>query len=87
MSTYLRNLYVDIYPGARYNIHEVITVATTEAQKRATQKHQAKLDSITLRPPKEEGRLIRDAAIASGKPLQTYILDIVRDHMKQAGGE
>lgn len=53
----------------------------TEAQIRAAVKQNKKKDSITLRPTKEEGREIRQAAEDAGKSLQGYILDAVRQYM------
>ena len=53
-------------------------MATSEAQKKASSRWNRKQDSIMLRPSKEEGREIREAAAKSGKSLQRYILDILR---------
>lgn len=46
----------------------------TEAQKRADRTYKAKLDTITIRPSKEEGARIRAAAEESGQSLTAYIL-------------
>lgn len=54
---------------------------STEAQKRASINYNRKQDSITIRPPKELGTLIREAASISGKPLQVYILEAVKEKM------
>lgn len=43
--------------------------------------HMAKLDRITLWPHKAEGERIRAAAAASGKSLQGFILDAVREKL------
>lgn len=51
---------------------------TSDAQKRANIAYNRRQDAITLRPSKEEGREIREAAAKSGKSLQRYILDILR---------
>ena len=52
-------------------------MASTEAQKRAVKKAQAKCDAIMLRPPKEEGAAIRAAAFAAGQSTQQYVLQPV----------
>lgn len=36
-------------------------------------------DNIMIRPTKEEGAEIRQAAAAAGKSVQAYILDVLRD--------
>lgn len=56
----------------------------TEAQIRASVKHNKTKDSITLRPSKEEGQQIRQAAAASGQSVQQYILDAVRQKMSRS---
>ena len=56
---------------------------TSDAQKRASAKHQSKLDAITLRPPKETGERIRAAASAAGVSLQRYILDAVTQRIER----
>ena len=56
---------------------------TSEAQKRANIAYNRRQDSITLRPSKEEGAEIRQAAADAGQPLQRYILDAVRARMQQ----
>ena len=40
-------------------------------------------DAIMLRPNKETGAAIRQAAQAAGKPLQRYILDAVLEKIAQ----
>lgn len=54
---------------------------STEAEKRAVKNYQSKRDSIMIRPEKEEGQRIRDAAAQAGKSVQAYILDAIRDRM------
>lgn len=54
---------------------------TSEAQKRANIAYNRRQDSITLRPSKEEGAAIRQAAADAGQPLQRYVLDAVRARM------
>ena len=54
----------------------------TEAEKKAVAKYQAKHDAIMLRPTKEEGATIRAAAAAAGQSVQSFILQAVRERMK-----
>ena len=49
------------------------------AEIQAVARYQAKRDTITIRPTKDEGAWIRQAAAAAGKSVQAYILDILRD--------
>lgn len=51
----------------------------TQAQIAASVKHNRTKDSITIRPTKDEGAEIRQAAAAAGKSVQAYILDVLRD--------
>ena len=44
--------------------------------------HAAKLDRIVIQPYKEEGEVIRNAAKRAGESLQGYILDAVRNRIK-----
>ena len=62
-------------------------MASTEAQKRAVKKAQAKCDAIMLRPPKEEGAAIRAAAFAAGQSTQQYVLQAARERMEREAGE
>ena len=50
-------------------------MAASDAHKRASYKYNAGRDNIMIRPTKEEGQQIRQAAQASGKSVQAYILD------------
>lgn len=58
-------------------------MASTEAQKRAVKKAQAKCDAIMLRPTKEAGAIIRAAAAAAGQSNQQYILQAIREKMER----
>jgi len=42
---------------------------------------QEKTDAIMLRPKKEDGKIIRDAAAAAGKSVSGYILNAVWEYM------
>ena len=45
-------------------------------------KYQEKCDAIMLRPSKERGKKIRDAAAAAGQSVQAYILETVEKRME-----
>lgn len=49
--------------------------------------HAAKLDRIVIQPYKEEGEAIRKAAKSAEQSLQSYILDAVREKMKNEKNE
>lgn len=63
----------------------LIMPQTPEERKRANikavKKAQEKTDAIMLRPSKEDGKQIRDAASAVGKTVSGYILDAVWEYM------
>lgn len=56
-------------------------MATSEAQKRASYKWNSSRDNITIRPDKETGAQIRQAAADAGQSVQQYILEAVADRM------
>ena len=51
------------------------------SNKEAVKKYQEKRDSIMLRPSKEDGQIIRDAAKAAGQSVQAYIFQAVNDRI------
>lgn len=53
----------------------------TEAQIRAVSAYQRRQDNIMIRPSKEEGARIRQAAARHGMSVQAYILDTLRVRM------
>ena len=53
------------------------------SQTERTKRYQEKCDAIMLRPSKEEGQKIREAAKATGKTVSAYILDAVRAEMEK----
>lgn len=57
-------------------------MASTEAQKRASSNYNRKQDNIMIRPSKEEGAAIRQAAADAGQSVQSYVLDAVRRRME-----
>ena len=50
-------------------------MAASDAHKRASYKYNAGRDNIMIRPTKEAGQQIRQAAQTAGKSVQAYILD------------
>ena len=54
---------------------------TSEAQKKASARWNASRDNIMIRPTKEDGAKIRVAAENSGKSVQTFILEILMEHI------
>lgn len=57
-------------------------MAVSDAHKRASAKWNASRDNIMIRPEKEEGQKIRDAAARAGQSVQTFILNAVRREIK-----
>ena len=51
---------------------------TTEAQKRASAAYNRRQDNIMIRPSKDEGARIRQAAADAGMSVQAFILDTLR---------
>ena len=51
----------------------------SDAHSSAVIKYNRSRDNIMLRPTKDEGAEIRQAAAAAGKSVQAYILDVLRD--------
>lgn len=60
-------------------------MAVSDAHKRASYKWNSSRDNIMIRPSKEEGQQIRDAAAKAGQSVQAYVLDAVRERMKDEG--
>lgn len=46
-------------------------------------KYQEKCDAIMLRPKKEEGQQIRQAAAEAGQSVQCWVLNCCRDYLKR----
>ena len=53
-------------------------IVSTQAEKNAVLKYQRARDNIMIRPTKEEGQQIRQAAADAGQSVQQYILDTLR---------
>lgn len=58
-------------------------MAVSEAHKKASNKWNSSRDNIMIRPTKEVGASIRDAAAASGVSVQIYILQAVQEKMER----
>ncbi len=56
-------------------------MATSKAQIESVARYQAKCDSITIRPPKEDGEAIRQAAANAGQSVTAYIMQAVQERM------
>ena len=56
---------------------------STEAEKAAVLKYQRSRDNIMIRPTKEEGQQIRQAAADAGQSVQQYILQAEKDRMEK----
>ena len=58
-------------------------MATSEARIRANVKYNKSRDNIMVRPSKEIGQQIRQAAADAGQSVQQYILQAVNDRMQK----
>lgn len=52
--------------------------SVSESHSSAVIKYNRSRDNIMIRPTKDEGAEIRQAAAAAGKSVQAYILDVLR---------
>ena len=60
----------------------------SEAKRKSLDAYNATCDYISIRPKKDRGQRIREAAAAAGQSLQGYILQAVEERMereRQAG--
>lgn len=55
----------------------------TEAQKRASINYNKRQDNIMIRPSKDEGSEIRQAAANAGQSVQGYILQAIKERMER----
>ena len=55
----------------------------TKAKKESNARYASKLDQIMVRPIKEEGELIRQAAKDANQSVQAYILQAIRECMER----
>ena len=58
-------------------------MASTKAQIKASVKYNQGRDNIMVRPSKETGQKIRQAAAEAGQSVQQYILQAVADRMEK----
>ncbi len=57
-------------------------MSVSEAHKKASKKWNSSRDNIMVRPSKEEGASIRQAAADAEQSVQAYVLDAVRRRMQ-----
>lgn len=57
----------------------------SEAQSKASIKHNKKKDSITIRPSKEVGAKIRSSAKERGISVTDFILKAIQEYTKKQG--
>ena len=55
----------------------------TEAQRRASINYNKRQDNIMIRPSKEDGAKIRQAAANAGQSVQGYILQAIKERMER----
>ena len=55
----------------------------TEAQRRASINYNKRQDNIMIRPSKDEGAEIRQAAANAGQSVQGYILQAIKERMER----
>ena len=55
----------------------------TEAQRRASINYNKRQDNIMIRPGKEEGAEIRQAASNAGQSVQGYILQAINERIER----
>ena len=55
----------------------------SQAQIRASVRYNQSKDSITIRPSKEDGAAVRQAAAAAGQSVQGYIMQACSERMKR----
>lgn len=56
---------------------------STDAKRRGNAAYQRRQDALTIRPSKDEGARIRQAAADAGMSVQGYILSVLRQHIPQ----
>ena len=56
---------------------------STDAQRAAVLRHQAKLDRIVIQPEKEKGTIIRQSAANVGQSVQGYILQAIKERIER----
>lgn len=55
----------------------------SQAKIDANVRYNRKQDAIMIRPPRDVGQMIRDAASDAGVPLQRWIIDTLMDRIAQ----
>ena len=62
-------------------------MASSEAKTRASVKYNRSRDNIMIRPSKEDGARIREAAAEAGLSVQRFILTLVLAYINDDGGD
>lgn len=57
----------------------------SESKRKSNDRYNSKCDYISLRPIKEKGEAVREAAKQAGQSLQGYILQAVEERMERDG--
>ena len=76
-------LYVYGYVSSCYNKVGGDIMSVSEAHSRASVKYNKARDNIMIRPTKEDGAEIRQAAAAAGQSVQGYILEACAEKMQR----
>ena len=58
-------------------------MAVSDAHKKASYKWNSSRDNIMIRPDKEEGQAIRQAAAEAGQSVQAWILECCREKIEK----
>lgn len=61
-------------------------MAISEKKRASLDRYNATCDYISIRPKKDTGQEIREAAAAAGQSLQGYILQAVRERIEREKG-
>lgn len=76
--THIFDNFVSLLMGGVVILYYRGDIVSTQAEKNAVLKYQRTRDNIMIRPTKEEGQQIRQAAADAGQSVQQYILDTLR---------
>lgn len=79
----MQNIHVDVQYHYVVYLRRGDIMPCTEARKRANAAYNRRQDNIMIRPSKEEGAQIRQAAADAGQSVQAYILEAIRNRMQK----
>lgn len=60
-------------------------MTVSAAKRKANDKYMAKCDRLYIKPRKEDGQRIREAAAAAGQSIQKYIMQAIEERMAREG--